>query len=400
MTKMLYYLGPSGSFTHQAALKFAVDIANSGVASVAGHLEPEPCESVPDIMEHVEAGEGWGVIAWENNVEGPVIPNLDALIDAHNVAGFARVSETVAFDAFVVPGVDAPPTRIVAHPHGLAQCQGFARRMGLKAVPASSNAAACKNLRPGQVALGPSICGSLYGLQTLEGGVQDYEGAHTDFLVVAPRDEVSGKIARALALGAQDEDGGICGGCPVVCDDASEPSIGDRADCREFETIFAVVPLSTGPGVMSRLLDRMRDEGLNMTSLMSRPIKGHDGTYSFIITLDAAPWEANFHALLDRIVARGDWVKTLAVYERGARPNPPVDTWMLPKDGICTKRDMHGNGVEVGGQEQANDRDETMVKRGPNANAMQFRHDGIHHAATATMNMAQLMERELLWSIQ
>jgi chorismate mutase / prephenate dehydratase len=205
------------------------------------------------------------------------------------------------------------------------------------------------------VALGPSICGSLYGLQTLESGVQDYEGAHTDFLVVAPREQVARTITRALALGTQS----VAGGERIA------PMTDHKNGRDDFETIFAVVPLSTGPGVVSRLLDQLRDEELNMTSLMSRPIKGHDGTYSFIITLDAAPWEANFLDLLERIVEQGHWVKTLAVYTRGIRANPPVDTWMLPKDGICMARDQRTN-------------DST---------------------ASAT-GRADLMERELLWSIR
>lgn len=300
----------------------------------------EARENVPAIIRDVEAGLGWGVIAWENSVEGYVVPNLDAVIDANDVAGLARLSVDIAFDAFVRPrsgdaddgnedseihpygldgnGKESPNhhdvlREVVAHPHGLAQCTRFARERHLTPVPASSNAAACRDVKPGQVALGPALCGELYGLETLERNVQDFGGANTDFLVVAPRDAVRRRL--------QDER------CDSVVD---------------YETIIAVVPLSTGPGVIAELLDAVRDEGLNMTSLMSRPIKGHAGTYSFIITLDAAPWQNNFNHLLSQIVAKGDWVKTLAVYPRGEHPNPPVDTWMLPQGGVCLKRTQAG----------------------------------------------------------
>ena len=102
----------------------------------------------------------------------------------------------------------------------------------------------------------------------------------------------------------------------------------------EFETIITFIPLSTGPGVLANLLDVVRDAGLNMTSFISRPIKGHDGTYSFIATLDAAPWQPGSRGVLEEIVDHGDWVKTLAVYPRRERPNPPVDAWMLPEGGV------------------------------------------------------------------
>ncbi|WEV66299.1 prephenate dehydratase domain-containing protein [Bifidobacterium sp. ESL0764] len=310
----LFFLGPLGSFTHQAAASAAQTLGagEQGVDLVAR-------ENVLSIIRDVEAGLGWGVIAWENSVEGYVVPNLDAVIDAGDLAGLRRLSVDIAFDAFVRPG-DAgasetdhggqtPLHQITAHPHGLAQCTKFARARGLTPVPASSNAAACRDVKPGQVALGPALCGELYGLKTLERNVQDFSGANTDFLVVAPRDDV-----RAALQAYRHQE--------IV----------------DFETIIAVVPLSTGPGVIAKLLDSVRDEGLNMTSLMSRPIKGHAGTYSFIITLDAAPWQTNFNRLLHRMVAEGDWIKTLAVYPRGEHPNPPVDTWMLPQGGICRKR--------------------------------------------------------------
>ncbi|WEV63542.1 prephenate dehydratase domain-containing protein [Bifidobacterium sp. ESL0732] len=318
----LFFLGPEGSFTHQAAASVAkaLDEQHDSVALVAR-------ENVPSIIHDVEAGLGWGVVAWENSVEGYVVPNLDAVIDAKDLAGLGRLSVDIAFDAFVRSdddtaldtgkGGETPLREIAAHPHGLAQCTKFARAHDLTPVPASSNAAACRDVKAGQVALGPTLCGELYGLKTLEHNVQDFSGANTDFLVVAPRDDV-----RAVLQAYR------------------------RNDAVDFETIVAVIPLSTGPGVIAKLLDSVRDEGLNMTSLMSRPIKGHAGTYSFIITLDAAPWQANFNHLLHQIVAEGDWVKTLAVYPRGEHPNPPVDTWMLPQGGICRKR-IHASDVET-----------------------------------------------------
>ena len=88
----------------------------------------------------------------------------------------------------------------------------------------------------------------------------------------------------------------------------------------EYESVLTLIPLVTGPGVLANLLDVFRDAGLNMTSFISRPIKGRTGTYSFIATLDAAPWEQRFHGALVEIAEHGDWAKTLAVYPRRERP--------------------------------------------------------------------------------
>lgn len=300
--RKLFYLGPQGTFTHQAAVNAAQELAR---------LEPQgfdlmPMDDVPQILDAAQHGDGWGIVAWENNVEGYVVPNLDALIDAKDLVGFARVGVNVEFDAYVAQGADPAEARIAtAHPHGLAQCKRFIAEHHLKPEPSSSNAAACRDLQPGQVALGPSICGELYNLDTLAEHVQDFEGARTEFLVIAPRDVVQDLNARA-----------------------------HRNNADDFETIITFIPLVTGPGVLADLLDVLRDAGLNMTSFISRPIKGNDGTYSFIATLDAAPREPKFHAVLEEIAEHGDWAKTLAVYPRRERPSPPVDAWMLPEGGV------------------------------------------------------------------
>ena len=153
--RKLFYLGPQGTFTHQAAVNASQELA---------HLEPAGFElvaldDVPQILEAVQQGEGWGVVAWENNVEGYVVPNLDALIDAKDLAGFARVGVDVTFDAYVRAGSDPEEATVAtAHSHGLAQCKRFIAEHRLRPVPAPSNAAACRDIKANEIALGPSIC--------------------------------------------------------------------------------------------------------------------------------------------------------------------------------------------------------------------------------------------------
>ena len=300
--RKLFYLGPQGTFTHQAAANASEELAR---------LEPQgfelvPMDDVPQILESAQRGDGWGVVAWENNVEGYVVPNLDALIDAKNLVGFARVGVNVTFDVYTVQGANPDEAHVAtAHPHGLAQCKRFIAEHHLTTRPATSNAAACRDLAPGQIAFGPAICGKLYDITRIGTAIQDYQGASTDFLVLAPRAEVVQLLDKARA----------------------ESNV-------EYESVLALIPLVTGPGVLANLLDVFRDVGLNMTSFISRPIKGRTGTYSFIVTLDAAPWERRFRDALVEIAEHGDWAKTLAVYPRRERPNPPVTSWMLPQGGV------------------------------------------------------------------
>ena len=172
-------------------------------------------------------------------------------------------------------------------------------------------------------------------MQTYKSEVQDYQGARTDFLLLAPRPEVSG-LARAM-FGRSEVEGAKGAG-------AGEGP-GSRP-LREFESIIAFIPLHTGSGVLADLLDRFRDAGLNMTSFMSRPIKGNDGTYSFIATIDAAPWEPALGGVMQDLLDLGDWIKTLAVYPRMERPDPPIPDWMLPRAGAWRERNLDKSGVD------------------------------------------------------
>ena len=309
----LYYLGPQGSFTHQAAI--AAASGPQGAQDMCLQAVPD----VSEILRHVDQDGAWGIIAWENNVEGYVVPNLDALIGARGVVGVRRIGVDVSFDAFVrddaVPGSWDHRT-VTAHPHGLAQCRGFITGHHLIARPAASNAAACRDLQPGHIALGPAVCGELYGLTTIARSVQDYRSARTDFLVLAPR-----RDHRTLI---QDMGG----------------------HSSEVETVVAFIPVQTGPGVLAGILDVLRDAGLNLTSFISRPIKGQRGIYSFIATVSRAPWDVSFHQALQTLLDRGVWIRTMAVYPWLHRADPPVDASMLPGGGALAAH-RHGDAEHV-----------------------------------------------------
>lgn len=270
----LAFLGPEGTFTHAAALTWA------------GLGEPQPYASVADVYAAVDDGRAaYGVVAIESSVEGYVVPSLDEVVASRRVAAVDEVALEITFDAFVrdVPGRAATaPTQITAHPHGLAQCQGYVRVSGLAPVPAASNAAACRDVLPHQVALGPTICGELYGLRTVASRVQDFAGARTRFLLLAAR-------KRARTFGAD-------------------------GDVDRWRSMIAITPHEIGPGVLARITAAFGAAGVNMSSLITRPLKAQEGTYVFVVTLDGAPWEPAVRGLLGELLAAGDSLKTLGVF--------------------------------------------------------------------------------------
>ena len=296
----LAYLGPEGTFTHEAALGW---VRTLGEAPGSPSIELVPLRTVADVYAQVASGEvSHGVVAIENSVEGYVVPSLDAIVAARNVVAVDEAFVTITFDAFALPDDDAPATRVSSHPHGLAQCQTFIAEHALTTVPATSNAAACRDIVPGQLALGPRICGEIYGLRTHTRSVEDFHGARTRFLLLTSRDS-------AVEAGV----GGGVGGTAA-----------------SWRTMLAITPHVTGPGVLARITDAFGSLGVNMSSLITRPIKALEAKYVFIITVDGAPWEAPLRSVLDGLLAAGDSVKTLGVFPARGELDETVEVHRVP----------------------------------------------------------------------
>ncbi|MBI9115191.1 prephenate dehydratase [Sanguibacter suaedae] len=276
-TSTVAFLGPEGTFTHQAASAWA-----------AGGARLTPVSTVTDVYDAVATGTAThGVVAIENSVEGYVVPSLDAIVAARDVVAVDQSFVRISFDAFEVPGAQGGPVEIVGHPHGLAQCRRYTTEHGLDPVPASSNAAACRDVRPGQVAIGPRICGELYGLATRAQGIEDFHGTRTRFLLLARRDSVADDVRPA---------------------DPGAPG----ADT--WRTMLAVTPHVTGPGVLARITRAFGSVDVNLSSLITRPLKALENRYVFVVTVDGAPWHAPVRAVLGELLAAGDSLKTLGVF--------------------------------------------------------------------------------------
>lgn len=298
----LAYLGPEGTFTHEAALGWARAL---GEAPGAPSIELVPLRTVTDVYTQVATGEvSHGVVAIENSVEGYVVPSLDAIVAARDVVAVDEAFVTITFDAFALPDDDAPATQVSSHPHGLAQCQAFIAAHALTTVPATSNAAACRDIVPGQLALGPRICGEIYGLRTHAESVEDFHGARTRFLLLTSRDSA------------------------VEADDLV------RGDGATWRTMLAITPHVTGPGVLARITEAFGSLGVNMSSLITRPIKALEAKYVFIITADGAPWEAPLRSVLEGLLVAGDSVKTLGVFPSRGELDETVEVDRVPAGSV------------------------------------------------------------------
>lgn len=250
------YLGPSGTFTHQAVVALRPDAVAVPVADAA------------EALVAVEQGRAaYAVLPIDNSVNGVVVPTLDGLLDRPGLSIVDSVVLPISFDAHV-RDPDVEPHVVVSHPHALAQCRGWIEARGLATREAPSTAAACRDLVPGEVGLGPRICGSLYDLHTLAEAVEDNAAAFTQFALVS---------ASRLPVRADGDEG----------------------------LLVSLVPDANVPGILRRLLGVLEDRGVNMTNLVTRPVPATPGIFVFVLFLSGAFTADDFEAMRAEWAAQG-----------------------------------------------------------------------------------------------
>jgi prephenate dehydratase len=235
---VLAYLGPEGTFTHQAAL----DVAGPDDELVA-------LRTAPDVVRAVEDGRAAaGIVAFENSLQGPVSENLDEILAGHRCLLAGERVLAVSFALFRVPGDETPLVGVSSHPFGLLQCSHYIDEHGLETRDTTSTAAACRELvenpRPGWGAIAPRIAGEPLGLAIVADEIENADRVETRFVVLRPS-------------------------CPP-------PSGRDRS-------AFVFRPRSDEPGSLVRLLQEFSVRGINLTAIKSRPAKLSLGEYVFFI---------------------------------------------------------------------------------------------------------------------
>ncbi len=267
------YLGPAGTFTETAARSARTVLADHYIA----------LGDVHEIAQGVEDGTyDFGVVPIENSVYGTVLPTLDELVFAReSVLVREEVVVEVAFSLFENPARTGAATRVLSHPHALAQCQREILARNLTPIETSSTAEACRIVAqddPNAVCIASVAAGANYKLTTVREGIQDRDGGRTRFYV----------LARTLAPHAAAEHG--------------------------FRTALVLTPSRDRAGILLEMLRPFAERGLNLSSLMSRPLRSGLGLYCFIVIVDAHIDASPFGAAISELLDAGVRVKNLGSY--------------------------------------------------------------------------------------
>ena len=234
------YMGPQGTFSHEAAnLKF-------------GRLAA--LESVPgigDVFAAVERGTAsLGIVPVENTTEGVVTQALDAFVDS-DVLICGEVLLRISNHLASLSGRIEDIRRVSSNAQPLDQCRRWLDRSlpGVERLEtASTTAAAQLAAKDGSIA---AICSAgaveSNGLRTIEASIEDRRDNTTRFLVIGKQ--------------------------------MPEPTGNDLTSA-----VFTI--RKDEPGGLHRLLQPFADEGINLTSIQLRPIRGKPWEYLFFLDLE------------------------------------------------------------------------------------------------------------------
>lgn len=236
------YLGPEGSFTHQAAA--------SRFGTLSDYL---PFKTIRSVFDNVETGRArFGVVPIENNREGSVVETIDMLC-TRDVKIVAELPMAVHFTLASLQDHTHNIKRIYSKDIAFRQCQGFlseyfGEEVELIEVESTSKAARLASEQPDAAALCSGIAAKLYGLPVLYDNIEDSEDNTTRFLIIA-KDMVN------------------------------------QASGEDKTTILAKLPHR--PGGLAQLLEEFRSRDINLTSIQSRPARIKESfKYWFIIDFE------------------------------------------------------------------------------------------------------------------
>jgi chorismate mutase/prephenate dehydratase len=247
------YLGPEGTFSHQAARE------QFGALAVLC-----PVASIPDVFAAVEAGRTQlGIVPVENTTEGVVTQTLDTLAEREVGVCAERVLR-VSNALLSKSGRLADVRRVLSHPQPLAQCRRWLDQQlpGVERVEMASTAAAAQRAAgdPACAAIGSLLSAEVYDLAVIASAIEDRRDNSTRFLVI--------------------------GGDPP-------PPSG-----RDLTSVVFTTRRDEA-GALFRLLEPFSREGVNLTSIQLRPIKGKPWEYLFFLDCEGHRSEAPVHRALE-----------------------------------------------------------------------------------------------------
>lgn len=268
------FLGPKGSYSHLAARQYGARYFDQVVEC--------GCLKFSEIVQMVETGQAdYGVLPIENSSSGSINEVYD-LLQHTDLSLVGELTNPIDHCMLVAGASTLEQIEVVySHPQPFQQCSQFiARFPQWKIEYCESTAAAMEQVAalhsPNAAALGSGPGGALYGLSVLEESLANQQQNFTRFIILARKaidvsEQVPAKTTLIMATGQQS-------------------------------------------GALVEALLVLREHGIVMTRLESRPINGNPREEMFYIDVQANLRDNNMQEALRQLLAITRSLKVLGCY--------------------------------------------------------------------------------------
>lgn len=218
------------------------------------------------VFRAVTSGEcEFGILPIENSTAGSVNAVYD-LLGSYGCSIVRAVRLKIEHNLLALPGATLEGIReVTSHNQALEQCHEYLEHLGVHPVVCENTARAAELVahagRKDLAALSSLPCAELYGLTVLERSVQDSQANYTRFVVIA-----------------------------------REPAIYPGANRSSIQ-----LTLTSEPGALYRVLERMYALNIDLVKLESRPVPGSDFEFTFYFDLACPAVSPAFATLLDSL---------------------------------------------------------------------------------------------------
>lgn len=269
LPELVAYLGPEGSFTHQAA--------ESRFGAMSQYLALDSIRSVFEAVNTKRAR--FGVVPLENNQEGVVSETID-LLGSTDLHITAEVPLPIHFAFATRCESLSEVKRIYSKDIGFKQCKKFLRESfngsAVENVPVNSTSKAAKIAleEDGSAAMCSHIAARMHKVPILFDNIEDSTDNFTRFLIISK-------------------------------DIKNQPSDHDKTSL--------LAKTTDKPGSLMVLLQDFYEAGINMTKLESRPAKkGKTFKYYFYIDIDGHVDDANVAPVFEKHKKDIKWLGSYA----------------------------------------------------------------------------------------
>ena len=265
--------GYEGSFHQVAARHF-----------YGKEVEVITCDTFREVVkigEDVKQSDG-AVMAIENSIAGSILPNYN-LLQKSNLQVIGEVYLSISQNLMVHPGVQLSDIKEVhSHPMAILQCLDFLEAYDFKLVESEDTALSAKMVHQHKskhiAAIASKLAAQLYNLEIIAPDIHTLKNNITRFLVLVPSKT---KVTIAAA---------------------------DKASIY-FQTDHS-------KGILSKVLAKIAQGGVNLSKLQSMPIPGSTFKYGFYADLE---FENNkqIEKVLEAVKSMTNNFKVFGLYKKG-----------------------------------------------------------------------------------